>query len=141
LLAGWLGGCSTAPSMQPIAVPPVPAGLARFYVLRDPTFYDSQAWTAVSLNGDVVGSSAPGTFFYRDVAPGTYNVEARSDKLYPDQMKTVVVKPGAATFVKVYNLPHWGQSARQWTGTTFTVEIIDPAIGQAEIGRLQLTPG
>jgi hypothetical protein len=140
-LAGGLGGCGTA-SQPPAAVAsPVPAGMARFYVLREPTIYDSPTWTAVSLNGEVAGSSAPGTVFYRDVAPGTYRVEARSDKLYPDQVKTVVVRPGSATFVRVDNLPNWGQSPRQWSGTTFTVEIIDPAIGRVEIGKLQLTPG
>jgi hypothetical protein len=140
-LAGGLGSCGTA-SQPPAAVAsPVPAGMARFYVLREPTIYDSPTWTAVSLNGEVAGSSAPGTVFYRDVAPGTYRVEARSDKLYPDQVKTVVVRPGSATFVRVDNLPNWGQSPRQWQGTTFTVEIIDPAIGQLEIGKLQLTPG
>jgi hypothetical protein len=140
-LAGGLSGCGTA-SQLPVAVAtPVPDGMARFYVLREPTIYDSPTWTAVSLNGEVAGSSAPGTVFYRDVAPGTYRVEARSDKLYPDQVKTVVVRPGSATFVRVDNLPNWGQSPRQWQGTTFTVEIIDPAIGQLEIGKLQLTPG
>jgi hypothetical protein len=140
-LAGGLGGCDTAPQPPAAVLSPVPAGMARFYVLREPTIYDSPTWTAVSLNGEVAGSSAPGTVFYRDVAPGTYRVEARSDKLYPDQVKTVVVKPGSATFVRVDNLPNWGQSPRQWQGTTFTVEIIDPAIGQLEIGKLQLTPG
>jgi hypothetical protein len=139
LVAG-LGACG-APSQPVAAFSPVPAGMARFYVLREPTIYDSQTWTAVSLNGQVAGSSAPGTVFYRDVAPGTYRVEARSDKAYPDQAKTVVVRPDTATFVRVDNLPNWGQTARQWQGTTFTVEIIDPAIGQTEIGRLQMIPG
>jgi hypothetical protein len=139
LLAGWLGGCATAPQLT--AFPPVPTDMARFYVLREPTIYDSQIWTAVSLNDQVAGTSAPGTVFYRDVAPGTYRVEARSEKLYPDQVKTVVVRPGSATFVRVDNLPTWSQSNRQWWGTTFTVEIIDPAIGQVELGKLRLTPG
>jgi hypothetical protein len=141
VLAGGLGGCGTASQLPVAAATPVPAGMARFYVLREPTTYDSPTWTAVSLNGEVAGSSAPGTVFYRDVTPGTYRVEARSDKLYPEQAKTVVVRPGSATFVRVDNLPNWGQSPRQWQGTTFTVEIIDPAIGQLEIGKLQLTPG
>jgi hypothetical protein len=34
-----------------------------------------------------MGSSAPGTVFHRDVAPGTYEVEARSDELYPNQFR------------------------------------------------------
>jgi hypothetical protein len=141
VLAGWLAGCDTAPQPPAAALSPTPGATARFYILREPTIYDSPTWTTVSLNGEVAGSSAPGTVFYRDVTPGTYRVEARSDKLYPDQVKTVVVRPGSTTFVRVDNVPNWGQSPRQWQGTTFTVEIIDPAIGQIEIGRLQMTPG
>jgi hypothetical protein len=139
-LAGGLAGCDTAPH-QVAVISPVPGGMARFYVLREANSYDSQIWTAVSLNGEVAGSSAPGTVFYRDVVPGTYRVEARSDKRYPDQVKTVVARPGSTTFVKVDNLRNWGQSSREWQGTTFTVEVIDPAIGQLELSKLQLTQG
>jgi hypothetical protein len=141
MLAGLIGGCDTAPQMPLGAMPTVAPGMARVYVYRDATIYDSQLWSQVSLNGEAVGSSAPGKVFYRDVAPGTYRIEARSDKLYPEQAKTVVMAPGSATFVKVENLPFWGQSARQWQGTTFVVVIVDPAIGQVEVGRLLLMPG
>jgi hypothetical protein len=61
--------------------------------------------------------------------------------LYPEQAKTVVMAPGTTTFVKIANLPYWGQTARRWLGTTFVVVIVDPAIGQVEIGGLQLAPG
>jgi hypothetical protein len=87
-----------------------------------------------------MGSSAPGTVFYRDVAPGTYEVEVRSDELYPNQFKTVRIAPGSITFVKIQEQPLWGQSGPD-QGATFVVTIIDPAIGSAEISRLRLVPG
>jgi hypothetical protein len=48
--------------------------------------------------------------FYRDVAPGTYEVEVRSEELYPNQFKTVRLAPGSITFAKIQQ-PSWGKSA------------------------------
>ena len=81
-----------------------------------------------------------GMVFYRDVAPGTYEVEVRSEELYPNQFKTVRLAPGSVTFVKIQQST-WGQSAFDQPGATFIVTIIDPAIGTAEISRLRLVKG
>jgi hypothetical protein len=62
--------CSAAP-LEPVVATPPPADKARLYIYRDATVYGSQLWTAVSLDRARVGDSAPGTVFYRDVAPGT----------------------------------------------------------------------
>jgi hypothetical protein len=140
VLAALLGSCDTAPQAA-VTAPPVAPDKARLYFYRDANIYDALVWTAVSLNGQRVGDSAPGTVFYRDVAPGTYRIEARSDKLYPGQPRTVVVGPGTTTFIKVQVLPSWGQSGRQWQGNTFAVAIVDPAVGRYQIGNLRLTPG
>lgn len=139
LLAALIG-CDTAPQ-QKLALPAVPAIKARLIFYRAANPYDGLVWTKVSLNGEPVGASAPGTVFYRDLAPGTYQIEVDSEKLYPHQFKTVAVEAGSTTFVKVVGLPYWGQSGMQWWGYTFTVAVIDPAIGQYEIGPLQLTSG
>jgi uncharacterized protein DUF2846 len=139
VLAGLIG-CDTA-SQQKLALPAVPATKARLIFYRSANPYDGLVWTRVSLNGEPVGASAPGTVFYRDLAPGTYEVEVDSEKLYPYQFKTVAVEAGSTTFVKVVGLPYWGQSGVQWSGYTFTVAVIDPAIGQYEIGPLYLTSG
>lgn len=132
--------CSGAP-LEPVVASPPPADKARLYIYRDATVYGSQLWTAVSLDRTRVGDSAPGTIFYRNVAPGTYEVEVRSDKLYPDQFKTVRLAPGSITFVKIQEQPLWGQSGFGSKGTTFVVTIIDPAVATAEISRLRLVPG
>jgi hypothetical protein len=137
-----LGACDTAPQPwdEKAASPPA-SGKARIYVYRNATVYDSTVWTAVSLNGTVVGNSAPGTVFYRDIASGTYRLEARSDKLYPGQVKTIALAPGATMFVEVEGQPFWGQTSWEWQGSTFTIAIVDPAIGRARISALTLTPG
>jgi hypothetical protein len=132
--------CTTAQCERPGATAP-PAGLARFYFFRSASVYDSQQWTAVSLNRQKVGDSAPGSVFYRDVPPGRYQIEVRSDKLYPNQFRTVVVAPGSTTYVAVQNLPNWGQSGWQTQGTTFTVSIVDPTLAVPEIAALCPTRG
>jgi hypothetical protein len=140
LSAPSLLSCATPQCAHSGSEPTIAAGMARFYFFRAPTTYDSQLWTAVSLNHRKVGDSAPGTVFYRDVPPGRYEVEVRSDKLYPDQFKTVEVGPGSTTYVQIQNLPPWSQGA-WWQGTTFVVVIVDPALAAREIPSLCLTPG
>jgi hypothetical protein len=140
-LLGLVAGCDTVPQSLGGTAPPLPHRLARIYVYREPTIYDSTLWTGVTFNDIKVGDCAPGTVFYRDVPPGSYKIEPRSEQLYPGQAKTVFVEPGTSTFAKIQNQPFWGQSPRNTHGTTFTVAIIDPAIGLVEIGRLRLTGG
>jgi hypothetical protein len=132
--------CSTAPR-EPVVIARPPADKARVYVYRDASIYGSQVWTEVSLDRAPLGSSAPGTAFYRDVAPGTYEIEVRSDHLYADQFKTVTLVPGSVAFVKIEEDPAWSKSAFGLKGTTFVVVIIDPGLGRAEIGGLRLVPG
>lgn len=136
-----LPGCDSAPQDPLVGVAGVPSGLGRLYIYRENKFYDALVWTAVSLNGTVVGTSAPGSVFYRDVAPGKYLIKARSDELYPDQAKTVVVKPGMTVFVRIAVVPAYGKSDLQWVGNTFVVQIVDPAVARIQMSRLELTQG
>jgi hypothetical protein len=140
-LAAILLGCDSAPQDPLAGVAGPLAGMGRLYVYRENNFYDALVWTAISLNRVVVGSSAPGSVFYRDVAPGTYRIEARSDQLYPDQAKTVVVKPGMTVFVRIAVAASYGKSDRQWVGNTFVVQIVDPAVARIQMSRLELTRG
>ena len=135
-----LTGCGAA-SQQKLALPAVAPTKARLIFYRGGNPYDGLVWTKVLLNGQSIGASAPGTVFYRDVAPGVYQVGVDSEKLYPDQLKAVAVDAGSTTYIKVMGMPFWGQSGLQWWGYTFTTAVIAPAVGQSEIGPLQLTPG
>jgi hypothetical protein len=133
-------GCGAA-SQQKLALPGVPATKARLIFYRGGAPYDGLIWTRVRLNGESIGAAAPGPLFYRDVAPGVYQIGVDSEKLYPDQVKAVAVDAGSTTFIKVMGLPFWGQSGVGWWGYTFTVAVIAPAVGQSEIGPLRLTSG
>jgi hypothetical protein len=145
-----LAGC--APSGPPYAtvaagIAPVPAGEARLYVYRWLEPYETLAPTVVSLNGTPVGISEPGAVLYRDVAPGQYTISVRSEGVYPNQFKTVVLKPGDTAYVRVESLKSWvvcGGSidgGASGCGDTFTVELVNPAVAGAEIGDLRFIRG
>jgi len=134
-----LAACAEVP--HPGREPPVAADKARLYVYREIDYTSSPIWTTVSLNSEPLGASAPGTVFYRDVAPGTYQIEVLSAKLYPNQFKTVRLAPGSTTFVKVQELYNWGQSPWQWQAETFVVNIMNPAVGAQQMAGLRLTSG
>jgi hypothetical protein len=136
VIAIGLAGCAAAgPKGVSAAAVPLPADQARIYVYRDLNPYDTTAWTAVSLNGKKIGNNAPGTVFYRDVLPGTYEIEVRSDLPYPNQFKTVALAPGSTVFAKIQQVRHWGTTFGGG-GETFVVTIVDPATGDREIGAL-----
>ncbi|HXZ01527.1 MAG TPA: hypothetical protein VEI03_16150 [Stellaceae bacterium] len=133
--------CAGEAGPPPGAEPAPTAGMARLYVYREVNPTGSPIWTMVSLDRRPLGQAEPGTVFYRDVPPGTYEVEVRSDKLYPNQFKTVRLAAGSRTFVKIGELPAWGNSPWGWQGTTFVVTIVEPALGAQEIAPLRPSPG
>jgi hypothetical protein len=136
VIAIGLGACASAgPKGLSAAAVPLAPDRARIYVYRDLNPYDTTEWTAVSLNGEKIGNNAPGTVFYRDVRPGTYEIEVRSDQLYPNQFKTVTLAPGSTVFAKIQEVRHWGTDFGAG-GETFVVTIVDPATGYHEIGPL-----
>lgn len=137
LIAGLLSGCAGSPDAA--SEPPVPAGMARLYFYRVLNPYDPVVWTEVALNGAPVGSSGPGRIFYRDVAPGTYEITAHTDELYPHQFKTVAVAAGSTTFVKIEPQPVWNVTGRQASGNTFSVSIIEPSVARHEIEEIRRT--
>lgn len=139
--AAILLGCDSAPQDPLAGVASTPAGMGRLYFYRENKFYDALEWSLISLNGVAVGNSARGSVFYRDVAPDTYRIEARSDELYPDQAKSVVVKPGATIFVRIAAAVAYGRTGLQWQGNAFVVQIVDPAVARIQMSRLELTRG
>ncbi len=134
-----LAACAGEPPPGP--EPALAPDKARLYVYRDFTPGGSLVWTTVSLDRHPLGESAPATVFYRDVTPGTYEVEVLSDKLYPDQFKTVRVAAGSRTYVKIEQAAFWGNSPWGWQGATFIVAIVNPALGAQEVAHLRPSAG
>jgi Protein of unknown function (DUF2846) len=81
-LAVTLAGCAAtgikgAEMTEQVAQ--VPAGKARILIYRDGSLLGAAVQPNVMVNGEVVGTSKPGGFFYADVGVGTHEVSARTE--------------------------------------------------------------
>ena len=144
LLVFALAACAgQAPTFDDVAAsqPPAPADTARIFLYRDFEPYQSLTWVPVFLNGKVVGAVGPGHVIMRDEPPGTYRIEAKSDGLWPDQVKTVAVAAGETVYAKISSFKNLDPTVDGMgaTITTFVVTLVDPATGRREIGKLWYT--
>lgn len=150
LAAGPLVSCAGPyPDLQPFVaveakLPPPAPGQARIYFYRLLSYYDVPDGTSVYLNQQTVGYSRIGTVFYRDVNPGNYLVSVLSRGAYPNQFKTIQVKPGQVWYIRIESLLSWsystGGSGIAARGDTFTVNIVEPAAAKQEIQGLSYLP-
>lgn len=71
-----LAGCATGPKYSEVrsTIPQLSADKGRIYFYRSANIFGSGIQPSVKLNGNVVGESKPGGFFYVDVPPGDYEV-------------------------------------------------------------------
>src|SRR5258707_15226448 len=93
-------GCAVA-ARSPLTLPAAPPDKARLVVYCDNDPVTDPEWTTVSLDRTPLGGIGPGNVFYRDVAPGTYELEVRSEQLYPKQAKTLSAGPATPTIIDV----------------------------------------
>jgi Protein of unknown function (DUF2846) len=140
----WADSPGSAPLLAatPEEVPSFPGpspALGRIYIYRDVGNSLHPAWAAVRFNGAKIGAAAPGTFFHRDVEPGTYTVSVDSDVPYDDQSKTVTVGPNGVTFVRVYVVNGYGITFAGRTAyipDVFGDNLVDSAVARREMARL-----
>jgi hypothetical protein len=136
VIAAALAGCAVTPG-PPLALPAAPPDKARLVVYCDVNPVTDPSWTKVSLDRAPLGGIGPGNVFYRDVAPGTHEIEVRSEQLYPNQTRTLSLEPGTTTFIDVQVAIGWGKSDAKPT-RPFTLTIVDPATAERAIAPLAL---
>jgi hypothetical protein len=139
-LAACLG--PTAPYYPQVSatIPPVPPNQGRIYFYREYEPYESLSRPYLYLNRQAVGISIPGGVFYRDVLPDTYEVSVYSPGAFPNQFKSIAVKPGDVFYAKIESLRSWYGSSgvfRAFERDTFVVAIIDPNQARAEFERMR----
>jgi Protein of unknown function (DUF2846) len=126
---------------EPTLPGPANPNLARFYFYRVYDFGGTSQWTAVWLNGAKAGDSAPGTYFYRDVQPGTYAIAVRSDWANAGDETSVTVKPGSTTFIEVYSINVYEPvGGTYYRPTLFGDHVVTPETAQAAVGHLAHQP-
>jgi hypothetical protein len=81
-IAVALAGCAASgPLNKEIAsaIPAVPAGKGRIYFYRADTIFGGAITSDILLNGNVVGKSERGSFFYVDANPGNFKATASTE--------------------------------------------------------------
>jgi hypothetical protein len=140
VLVGCLG--PQAPFYPQVAttIPPVPPNQGRIYFYRDYEPYESLSRPYLYLNRQIVGISIPGGVFYRDVAPDTYEVSVYSLGAFPNQFKTIAVKPGDVFYAKIQSLRSWNSGNGVFSPfepDTLVVAIMDPNQARSELGNMR----
>ena len=104
-----LTGCMSEPTVAAAVsqVPPIHAGLARVWFLRQFEPGEGLATPIISANGAPVGESLPGTAFIRDFRPGIYTFTVPSYGVDFGQAATVQLAAGTQTYLEVQSLRSW----------------------------------
>jgi hypothetical protein len=123
--------CASMP--DPPVTPPVPQGQARiwFYRVWEPS--ESLNLANIDVNGSYFGAVANGGAFYRDVAPGHYNIAPVSYNRDFNQNRDIDLAPGQQAYVKILSLRNWDGACRHCARDTFYAWLIVPEIAQGEI--------
>jgi hypothetical protein len=85
-------------------VPPVPAGLARVWLLRQYEPSESLETPMIFVNGAPLASSQPGTAFFRDFAPGTYAFSVETCTRDTNQAAAPALAAGSVSYLEVQSL-------------------------------------
>ena len=138
-----LAGCVAPPGpLLSGPLPPQPPGTARIVIYRDLDYYATRSMPTVYLNNQPAGISENGALFYRDVPPGTYAISVAPSLPYPNQFKTIVVKPGDVFYAQIAPLPLTGGkfnvNDRDY-GDTFIITLRDPATAAYETQGLRMS--
>ena len=130
LLTCALSGCASAPAYEEIAdrIPPVPVHCGRIYFYR-PSLLGTHLRPSVSLNGEVVGESVAGGFFFVDEAAGDYEVGVFSGREPKWRLR---LDEGQTRYVEI-SITVEGFDAYP------VARLVGPAVGEAALHELRFT--
>lgn len=77
-LCASLAGCADT-KYRSDAMPPLAANQARIVFFRNTSFVGANLQTGIVYDGNVVGNSRAGTYFYIDTTPGTHDISTSND--------------------------------------------------------------
>ncbi len=132
VLAGaFLAGCASGPKFSEISnsIPPIPAAEGRVYFFRSSSMMGAAIQPDIRLNGQVVGTSKPGGFFYVDRPAGGYTAATSTET---EKTATFTLDVGETKYLRTS--PTFGLLVGR-----IVVEIEDPQKAKAEIQTLSLT--
>jgi len=123
-----LSACAaTGPKMAEVksSIPALKASEGRIYFYRADSMFGAAIQPTIKLNGQDVGSSKPGGFFFVDAAPGPKEVSTETEV---EKKLTFALSPGETRYVKTR--VGFGVIA----GRVYP-ELVDKAVGEGEIAQ------
>jgi hypothetical protein len=127
-LALFLAACASGPKYGEIkgSIPSLAADKGRIYFYRSGTMFGSGIQPSVLLNGEKVGDSVPGGFYFLDRNPGNYEVLLSTEV---ERKLTFTLAQGQEQYVRM---------SVGFGVVVYRVypELVDVATGRAEIQDL-----
>jgi hypothetical protein len=127
-----LSACASGPSYSEMksSIPTLAQGQGRIYFYRSNSMMGAAVQPDISLNGQVVGSSQPGGFFYVDRPAGNYEAVCGTEV---DRKATFVLDPGQERYIKT-------SISMGVMVAHVTPELVDPTEGSAAVQSLNYAP-
>ncbi|VWD50728.1 P lipoprotein [Burkholderia lata] len=121
----FLAACASGPGYVDVAasIPQLNANLGRIYFLRSASPLGAAIQPDIRLNGQVVGQSKPGGFFFVDESPGSYTVVTTTEV---DRKITFDVEAGQTRYV------------RTSVGFGFLVGHVTPSLVPSDIAETEI---
>jgi len=121
---------------------PAPGAVARVWFYRDLNPNESMAQPYIRLDGAVIGTSAPGTAFYRDLPPGRHRLSV--DSYVNDKYQTIDVEavPGGELFVRVVPNDDYVEGGGEYSGgyhrNSYVLWLYPPEVARPAIARSRM---
>lgn len=98
-MAALLAACASGPKHAEVqsAIPAVKATEGRIYFYRSNSMMGAAIQPKILVNGQVVGESKPGGFFFVDVAPGAVEVSTSTEV---EKKLTLTLESGQTRYVR-----------------------------------------
>lgn len=99
VVAGLVSACATGPKFSEVAssMPALKAGDGRIYFFRSSSMIGGAIQPDIRLNGQVVGESKPGGFFYVDRPAGNYVASASTET---EKSVSFKLEPGETKYIR-----------------------------------------
>ena len=121
---------------------PAPGAPARVWFYRDLNPNESLAEPYVRIDGAVIGTSAPGTAFYRDLPPGRHRLSV--DSYINDKYQTIDVDAvsGGEFFVRVVPNDDYVEGGGEFSGgyhrNSYVLWLYPPEVARPAIARSRM---
>ena len=126
-----LAGCATGVKYSDMkqSIPALKAGDGRIYFYRRASMVGAAIQPDIQLNGQRVGESVPGGFFYLDRPAGNYEASSATEI---ERKLTFTLARGESKYIRTYTT--FGVMAGR-----INFELMSPAEGEADLGSLAHT--